>query len=122
MRAKNIVDLLTLSLGLYKLSKDEEFLKEAMELTAEAKQRASDMLDTVSGKNTEEIVAQLLEESGRLKAELLEKVHEVMLQVYNRIHIANTDELKKLTDELEKVKTELALAESRIVHLETRMS
>lgn len=122
MRAKNIVDLLTLSVSLYMLSKDEEFLKDAAELTAKGKQKATELFDTVTNIEGEEIIGQIREHASKIKDEMITRANEIAINVYNKMHIAHTDDIKKISDELSVMKTELALAEARIVNLESRFN
>jgi hypothetical protein len=123
MRTKTIVDLLSLSVNLYMLSKDEDFLRKAAEVTAKGKQKAGELLDVFTGEDEdgEQFIQRILDNAGRMKQELEEKMDEVAVAVYSKMHIVHTNEIKKMAGELERLRTEVALAEARIVNLESQV-
>lgn len=121
MRAKTWIELLTLSTNLYMMSKDEEFMQSLTELTRKGKEKVNDLIDDFSDAsvNKEDLLVQkIMEKAKQAKEELEKKIEEIAATVYEKMHIAHTDETKRLSEEIEKLKTELLLAEARIVHLE----
>lgn len=119
MRAKAIVDLLSLSVSLYMLSKDEEFLKSAAELTAKGKQKAGELYESLTDQSGEhELIGEIVQKAARLKEKLGHKVDEAAKTIYDKMHIAHTNEIRKLTDEIADLRTELALTEAKVINLQ----
>ncbi|MFI5163879.1 MAG: hypothetical protein ACHQHP_01385 [Bacteroidia bacterium] len=125
MKAKTLVELLTLSTNLYMISKDEEFMKNLSEMTEKGKKKVSDFIDDFSEEGDggeEKLVQKILVKAKQAKEELEKKIEEIAVNIYDKMHIAHTDEIKKLAEEIERVKRELALAETKIINLEQRKS
>jgi polyhydroxyalkanoate synthesis regulator phasin len=123
MRAKTLIELLTLSTNLYMISKDEEFMETLTEMIKKGKKKAEDLVDEFTEKAEEEkLIQKLLQKARKAKADLEKKIEETAADVYRKMHIAHTDEVKKLSDEIEALKRELSLAEARIVNLEPKMA
>lgn len=123
MRAKTIVELLTLSTNLYMISKDEEFMENLTEMMKKGKKKAEDILDEFSEEGEEDkLIQKFLSKAKNAKHELENKIAEIAEKVYAKMNIAHVDQVKKLSDELEGLKRELALAEARIIHLEQKKS
>ena len=59
------------------------------------------------------------EKFPQLKDEIETKIEETALKMYQKMKIANTDEIMNLQSQIEIVKKELALAEAKIINLET---
>lgn len=123
MKAKTLVELLTLSTNLYMISKDEEFVKNLSGMLKKGKEKAEDILDDFSeaGDESEEgLLHKFIHHAQKAKEELEKKIENTAAIVYQKMHIAHLDEVKKLAKEIELLKKELALAESRIVNLESK--
>jgi polyhydroxyalkanoate synthesis regulator phasin len=125
MRAKSLIELLTLSTNLYMISKDEEFMQNLSEMMKKGKKKAEDIFDEFSGEDEEgedTLIQKFLQKAKKAKEELEQKIEDTAAKVYQKMHIAHADELKKLAEEVDRLKRELALAESRIVNLEPKNS
>ncbi len=123
MRAKTLVELLTLSTNLYMISRDEKFMEALAEMVKKGKKKSADIINEFSddGEEGEEpLIQKFLEGARKAKEELEKKIEETAVKVYGKIHIAHTDDIKKLSGEIERLKRELSLAEARIVHLEPK--
>lgn len=126
MRSKTLIELLTLSTNLYMISKDEEFMKNLNEMMKKGKKKAEDIIEGFYEGEDEEgadgLLQKLVDKTRQAREDLEKKIEEAAVRVYEKMHIAHTDEIKKLSAEIEKLKRELALTEARIVHLEPRKS
>lgn len=123
MRAKSLIELLTLSTNLYMISKDEEFMQNLTEMVKKGKKKASDLIDEFSAgedEGEEMLLQKFLHKAQKAKEELEQKIENAAIKVYEKMHIAHADELKKLAEEVERLRRELAVAESRIVNLEPK--
>jgi polyhydroxyalkanoate synthesis regulator phasin len=124
MRAKSFIELLTLSTNLYMISKDEEFMQNLSEMMKKGKKKAEDIIEEFSGEGEEEgeekLIQKLLHKAQKAKEELEKKIEEIAIKVYEKMHIANADEVKKLSAEVEHLRKALTLAESRIANLESK--
>lgn len=121
MRAKTIVDLLSLSVSLYMLSKEHDFLKKSAERTAESKNNAEEDYDAEGIDDHEStFVSGILQNAALMKEGLEQKLNEVASKVYEKMHIAHTDEIRKLSEEIDLLRTELALTEAKVVNLQQK--
>ncbi|MGZ3898712.1 MAG: hypothetical protein ACXVNM_01895 [Bacteroidia bacterium] len=118
MRAKTLVQLLSLSTSLYMISKDEELIKKVSEIAQKGKEKLNNMYEDFSGNSEEELTDKILRTARQAKEELDKKIEETVTKVYEKMHIAHANDLKELEQQLALVKRELALAEARIVNLE----
>lgn len=124
MKVKTIIELLTLSTNLYIISKDEELMKSLADMTQNGKKKLNDFMDEFSeGEEGEEkLMQKFLHKAKQAKEELEKKIEETAVKIYDKMHIAHTDDLTKLNVEIERVTRELALAEARIIHLEQKQA
>jgi len=121
MRAKTIIDLLSLSVSLYMLSKDHDFLKKSAEETAESKKKAEEHYEGDAAdepENEDEFLSGILHNATRLKEGLERRMDEVAAAVYEKMHIAHTNEIRKLSEEIAALRTELAITEAKVVNLQ----
>lgn len=121
MRTKTIIDLLSLSVSLYMLSKDHDFLKTSAAHTSEGKKRTEEDYRTeeeTENSGGDEFLSGILNNAKQLKEDLQRKMDEVAVAVYEKMHIAHTDEIKKLADEIALLRTELALTEAKVINLQ----
>jgi polyhydroxyalkanoate synthesis regulator phasin len=121
MRAKTLIDLLTISTNLYMISKDEKFVNNLKEMAEKGREKASAWAHEFSGTAEEEtLFERLKEKAGEAREELENKISEVAEKVYEKMNIAHTSQINQLEAEICLLRRELALAESRLVTLETR--
>lgn len=122
MIAKTLLELFTLSTNLYMISKDEEAMKELMEIKNEVRNKTAALIDSLAGEDdqTREIISKVLQKALQAKEELEKRADELARNIYHKMHIAHTDEIKKLSDEISKLKNELMLAEAKLINLEQK--
>ncbi|HEY4799818.1 MAG TPA: hypothetical protein VII99_12130 [Bacteroidia bacterium] len=125
MRAKTLIELLTLSTNLYMISKDEEFMENLSEMTKKGKQKIEDLLGEFSeeGEDSEDkLIRKLLSKTKQVKEDMEKVIEEAAVRIYKKMHIAHTDQVKKLNEDIDFLKKQLALAESRIDNFEKKPS
>ncbi len=121
MRAKSITDLLSLSVNLYLLSKDEEFMKELRDLAEEGKEKTGQLYDVLTGsKEGDEVIEELLEHIAQLKKNIAGKADEIAKAVYEKIHVAHSSEISRLMHEIEALKSAAAHMEARLNELQQK--
>lgn len=124
MKAKTLVELLTLTTNLYMISKDEDFFKHLNEMKDKGKQKFDEILHEFSGTDEEgnevNLVQKIQEKASKAKEELELRIEELAEKVYAKMHLAHTNEIKKMQEQIDNLQRELALAEARIVHLEKK--
>lgn len=123
MRVKSLIELLTVSTNLYMISKDEEFMQNLSEMIQKGKKKAEDIIDEFSDEDEEgeeKLIQKLLHKVQKAKVELDRKIEEAAIKVYEKMHIAHADEVKRLSDEVDHLKRELSLTEARVVNLESK--
>jgi len=117
MRAKTLIELLTLSSNLYMIAKDKEFF----ERLASMAEKGKEFVDEFSEEDEEgetQIIQKLIQKAAQAKEEIEKKMEEVAISVYGKMHIAHTDEIKKLEEQIAELRKELGISEVRIMHLE----
>lgn len=119
MRAKTLLELMTLSTNLYMIAKDEEFMKRISEMSTKGREKLEDFLEEMNGEDEKSLSDKLLLKASQAKEELEQKIGEMVVKLYDKMNIAHTEQIKELRTQIESLKKEIALAEARIVSLET---
>lgn len=120
MKAKNLLELLTLSTNLYLISKDEELMKHLSDMLKKGKEKANGIIDELSdetGEEDEHLVQKLLHMAKQAKGEFEKKMEEVAVKVYGKMHITHTDDFKSVLHRLEIMEKKLNLIEAQISNL-----
>ena len=123
MKTKSIVEFLTLSSSLYVLARDTELLDRIKELSGKGKEEIDKIIsETKFGENGDEIefLDKIIFKTFELKEELNEKVEELVVKFYKKVHIAHVEEIKALNLRVEKSDRTIALLEARLNKLEEK--
>lgn len=123
MKAKTLLELVTLSSTLYTISKETHLMEKLTALSEQGKDKINDfmsekMLD--ENGNEVEFLDKLVLKAHEAKEELEVKISEMVAAFYEKVNIAHTDQLKGLELKVEQLQKDLALAEARINHLEQK--
>ena len=123
MRTKTILELLTISAGIYHFAKDTQLLERISTLSEKGKDGLNEfmgesMLDEDG--NEMEFVDKIIFKTAQLKKEFEEKVEELVAVFYEKVNIAHTDQIMALTTKLEQAAKDIALLEARLNKLETK--
>jgi len=123
MKAKTLLELVTLSSTLYTISKETHLMEKLTALSEQGKDKINDfmsekMLD--ENGNEVEFLDKLVLKAHEAKEELEVKISEMVAAFYEKVNIAHTDQLKGLELKVEQLEKDLALAEARINHLEQK--
>lgn len=120
MRAKTLIELLTLSSNLYLIAKDKEVMDQLSKLASKGKDKLNNMLEGSEGEEGEEneLLCKIVNKAKEAKEELEKRVEEIAVKVYKKMHIAHTDNLKALLVKIETFEKRLNLIEARISNSE----
>lgn len=123
MRTKTILELLTISAGIYHFAKDTQLLERISTLSEKGKEGlnelvSEDLLDEDG--NEMEFVDKIIFKTSQLKHEFEEKVEELVTVFYKKVNIAHADQITALTAQLEQSNKDIALLEARINKLEIK--
>lgn len=123
MKTKTILELLTISAGIYHFAKDTQLLERIGTLSEKGKEGLNElvsepMLDEHG--NEMEFIDKILSKTAKLKQEFEEKVEELVIAFYEKVNIAHVDQIKALTGQLEQSNREIALLEARLNNLESK--
>lgn len=119
MKARTLIELLTLSTNIYMITKDEKLLNNLNEMAQKGKVKFGELVDEFSGDESEEkLMEKLLRKAHQAKEEFEHKMEEVAKKVYEKVNIAHTDQVKSLEARIESLKRELALTEIRVAQIE----
>ena len=121
MKAKTLIELLTLSTNVYMITKDEKMMNNLSEMTQKGKAKLSELVEEFSGddENEEKLMEKLLHKAQQAKEELEHKMEEVVRKVYDKVNIAHVDQVKSLEETIENLKKQLILTEARLAKIET---
>lgn len=120
MRAKTLLELMTLSTNLYMIAKDEALMSRIAEMNAKGKEKLEDFLEGLHDDDEKTLSEKLLLKAAQAKEELEQKIGEMVAKLYDKMNIAHTAQIEELQSEIKLLKRELAMAEARIVGLESR--
>lgn len=119
MKAKTLIELLTLSTNIYMITKDEKLMSNLSEMTQKGKVRISEMTEGLMDEDGENLLAKLKEKAQQAKEELEHKIAEMVEKTYAKMNIAHTNQVKELVEKIEALKRELALVEARVINSES---
>lgn len=124
MKARTVLDVLTLASNIYTISKDEELMKNLSEMASKGKEKWDHVVESM-GKETENLeVRKLLEELAermrQARADMEVRMKEVATNVYSAMHIANADEVDRLQLQVDSLSRQLKEANDRITALEAK--
>lgn len=123
MKAKTLIELLTLSSSIYYLTKDSDLLerlKEMSEKGMDSINRASSESEFDENGNEIELIDKILNRTRQAKEELEDKIEELIVKFYKKVNIAHLDEIKALNEKIEKSDMAVALLEARLNKMETK--
>jgi hypothetical protein len=123
MKAKTLLELVTLSSSLYTISKETHLMEKLTALSEQGKDKINDFMkeSLVDADGNEiEFMDKLVLKAHQVKEELEAKIGEVVATFYAKVNIAHTDQLKGLELRMDQLSRDLALAEARINHLENK--
>lgn len=119
MKAKTLIELLTLSTNLFMISKDEKFMTAVSEMTEKAKEKAGNLIEEFSGEDEDNLWQKISVKAAQAKEELDHKIEEMVIKTYEKMKIAHANDLKAMEVVISKLKTDLQTAEARISDLES---
>jgi polyhydroxyalkanoate synthesis regulator phasin len=123
MKAKTFLELMTLSTNLYMLTKDEELMNKLKNMVEQGKDKinhlVSDPVHDADGTELE-FVDKLILKAHEAKEEMNQKIGEMVADLYQKMNIAHTEQIKGLQAQIEELNKALALAEARLNHLENK--
>lgn len=121
MKTKTILELLTLSSSIYYLARDTDFLDKISKFSEKGKETINSLSSESKldeNGNELEFVDKIILKTHELKDELDDKIEEMVVAFYKKIHVAHLDEIKALNEKLEKLDATVALLEARLNKLE----
>ena len=95
MKAKNLLQLISLTTSLYMMSKDEKLMAKVSDMTKKGKDKLNDLYNDLTDNNEEELTEKILKKAVELKDEIEtinEKLTENIKDLLNEI-----DGLKKMS-------------------------
>lgn len=122
MKARTLVELLTLSSNLYMMSKDKELMEKLHAMTEKGKEKINDFMKSEKDEdgNEVEFLQKIANKAHDVKEELEKKIGEMVAEFYEKVNIAHTDEIKKLHVKIDDLSKTVALLEARLNRYETK--
>lgn len=117
MKARTLVELLTLSSNLYMLSKDKEMMEKLHNMTEKGKDKINSwMSSSTRDENGDEVefLQKIALKAHELKEEFEAKIKESVADFYEKVNIAHTDEIRRLEGKISDLSKEVALLEARL--------
>lgn len=123
MKARTLVELLTLSSNLYMISKDKELMEKFHTITEKGKEKINSFMSSSmkdENGNEMEFLQKIALKAHDVKEELESKIGEMVADFYKKVNIAHVDEIKSLHVKVDEQKKEIALLEARLNRLENK--
>lgn len=122
MKARTLVELLTLSSNLYMMSKDKELMEKLHAMTEKGKEKINDFMKSEKDEdgNEVEFLQKIANKAHDVKEELEKKIGEIVAEFYEKVNIAHTDEIQKLHVKIDELSKTVALLEARLNRYETK--
>ena len=117
MKAKTLVELLSLSTTLYTISKDEDFFHRLEEMAEKGKKKVGDLLEDLSDEGEDgenKLLAKIIQKAKQAKEELEAKMEETAVKVYRKMNIAHAHDLKGVLQKIEVMERKLNLFEAQL--------
>ena len=117
MKAKTLVELLSLSATLYTIGKDEDFFHRLEEMAVKGKQKIGDLIEDFSDEGEDgesKLIAKLIHKAKQAKEELENRMEETAVKVYRKMNIAHADDLKSVLHKIEIMEKKLNLFEAQL--------
>ena len=121
MKTKTILELLTLSSSMYYLARDTDILDKINKFSEKGKASINSLSSESKldeNGNELEFIDKIILKTQELKEELDDKIEDMVVAFYKKIHVAHLDEIKALNEKLEKLEAAVALLEARLNKLE----
>lgn len=121
MKAKTLLELLTLSSSIYVLAKDTELMDKIKEMSEKGKDRINkSFADPIVDEDGHELefVDKIIHKAGQAKEELEQKIEELVATFYKKINIAHLDDIRALNEKVAESDKAIALLQARLNKLE----
>jgi hypothetical protein len=118
MKAKTLLQVLSLSTNLYVILKDEELMNKLSGMVEKGREHYHDVFHPDEDENPEPIIERLLAKAKEAKAELEERLSRAAESAYAKMHIAHTKEIEGLQEQLSQAESRLRATEARLAILE----
>lgn len=121
MKARTLVELLTLSSNLYMMSKDKELMERFHNMADKGKEKINEFMhyEKDADGNEVEFLQKIAMKAHDVKEELEAKIGEMVTQFYAKVNIAHTDEIKALHAKMDDLSKTVALLEARLNRYES---
>jgi len=124
MKARTLVELLTLSSNLYMMSKDKELMEKLHNMADKGKDKINSFMSSTTRDeegNEMEFLQKIAIKAHEVKEEMEHKIGEMVAQFYEKVNIAHTDEIQKLNVKIEDLSKQIALLEARLNRYEKEL-
>jgi polyhydroxyalkanoate synthesis regulator phasin len=107
MKAKTLVELMSLGAGLYAMAKDKETAERISSFISSGKKKIEDYINELGEKEDGEdlkLVDKLIRKAQEAEKEFETKLDATAERIYKKMHIAHTGEIAKLQKQIDKLK------------------
>ncbi|TXE16771.1 hypothetical protein ES692_11990 [Psychroserpens burtonensis] len=123
MKTRTMLELLTLSSGIYHFAKEAQLMDKINELSDKSKDEINKVASesqTDDAGNELEFIDKIILKANQVKDELEEIIEEQVIKIYKKMNIAHIDEIIALNEKVKKADMEIALLEARLNRLEAK--
>lgn len=123
MKAKTLLEIISLSGTIYQLSQNEALMNKLKVMAETGKEKINNAVSQPivdENGNEMEFIDKLIHKAGQAKDEMEQKIEELVSEFYKKVNIAHVDEIKGLKSQLEEQDKMIALLEARLNKLERK--
>jgi len=123
MKAKTLIELLTLSSNLYVLSKDKELMEKFHNLTDKGKEKINSFISSSvkdDDGNEMEFLQKIALKAHDFKEEIEAKISERVVEFYKKVNIAHINEINILQSQIDNLSKEVALLSAQLKSNESK--
>lgn len=119
MKGKTLIELLTLSSNLYMIAKDKEVMDQLKKWADKGKDKLNHLMeDTGDESDGTAFLQKITDKAKEARHELEQRMEQVAVKAYKKMHIAHTDDLKSVLTSIETLEKKFNLLEARILNQE----
>ena len=114
MKAKTMIELLSLSTNLYLISRDKEAMESLSKWVDKGKEKWNEVMESNKDGEETDLMQRIVNKAKQAKEELDQKMEEIAVKAYAKMHIAHTNDLNFLQEKIAALENKVSVLESQV--------